>query len=589
MREVPFCFDCWPGGPVTPPPCRRCGSISDYYTSGLCARCHPDAPGERTPARLLPYPIAPVVDSCPDCCAWGVLRTNGWICAGCRSWRENHPRVADCLSCGRRVAVAENGSCRLCHKQRGLIARQLDCRASKFTLVEANRIGQQLFIAGLWQRKGSGRGTYIRTTVAADLSLLRPVPYQQLTMFEPPRDLATGRTRGFVPPPDPAQEAAWHEFVRSHATRHGWSVSVTEQVQRVVRILLGTQDTPGAAIRASDVLAMSSIGLPVRPVLDVITAADMLADDRIAPIVRWFDTQISLLPEQMRSELNVWFDIARHGSTVPPRFLPRAEVTVKNQLSFALPTLRRWAVDHSSLREIGRDDVLAALPAQGSARSTTLQGLRSIFRILKARKLAFVNPTARISVAKPHPVAPAPIDLDRLRAALTSPDPTCAALAGLLAFHAVRVRQLITLRITDIHDGRVHLPDRAVPLAEPVRQRVSAYLDYRNSQWPDTANPHLFIHYRNATTTTPVTPWWISRRLGMTAQSIRMDRILDEAHATSGDLRRLCDLFGLSIAGPTATPPWSTTPPSATSRPPPTRKSRPAAIPSDLDRRPTPL
>ncbi|MBF6207222.1 hypothetical protein IU483_24485 [Streptomyces gardneri] len=137
----------------------------------------------------------------------------------------------------------------------------------------------------------------------------------------------------------------------------------------------------------------------------------------------------------------------------------------------------------------------------------------------------------------------------RAAEALTSPDPTCAALAGLLAFHAVRVRQLITLRITDIHEGRVHLPDRVIPLAEPVHQRVSAYLDYRNSRWPGTANPHLFINYRNATTTTSVTPWWIRRRLGMTAQSIRMDRILDEAHATGGDLRRLSDLFGLSIAG----------------------------------------
>jgi hypothetical protein len=35
----------------------------------------------------------------------------------------------------------------------------------------------------------------------------------------------------------------------------------------------------------------------------------------------------------------------------------------------------------------------------------------------------------------------------------------------------------------------------------------------------------------------------------MPAQSIRQDRILDEAHATGGDVRRVCDLFGLSIAG----------------------------------------
>ncbi|MBY8862333.1 hypothetical protein K7711_38085 [Nocardia sp. CA2R105] len=51
------------------------------------------------------------------------------------------------------------------------------------------------------------------------------------------------------------------------------------------------------------------------------------------------------------------------------------------------------------------------------------------------------------------------------------PDPTGAALAGLLAFRASRVRKLITLQVTHIRDGRLHLADRIVPLAEPVRQR----------------------------------------------------------------------------------------------------------------------
>jgi hypothetical protein len=61
------------------------------------------------------------------------------------------------------------------------------------------------------------------------------------------------------------------------------------------------------------------------------------------------------------------------------------------------------------------------------------------------------------------------------------------------------------------------------------------------------ANPHLFIHYKTATHTGPARPWWISKKLGMPAQAIRQDRILDEAIASSGDARRLTDLFGLSI------------------------------------------
>ena len=42
---------------------------------------------------------------------------------------------------------------------------------------------------------------------------------------------------------------------------------------------------------------------------------------------------------------------------------------------------------------------------------------------------------------------------------------------------------------------------------------------------------------------------WITKRLGISAQAIREDRILHEAHATRGDVRRLIDLFGLSVEG----------------------------------------
>ena len=37
--------------------------------------------------------------------------------------------------------------------------------------------------------------------------------------------------------------------------------------------------------------------------------------------------------------------------------------------------------------------------------------------------------------------------------------------------------------------------------------------------------------------------------LGVSAQAVREDRILDEALATGGDIRRLCDLFGLTVGG----------------------------------------
>ena len=41
---------------------------------------------------------------------------------------------------------------------------------------------------------------------------------------------------------------------------------------------------------------------------------------------------------------------------------------------------------------------------------------------------------------------------------------------------------------------------------------------------------------------------YVLQTVGMAIQQIREDRILHEALATGGDVRRLCDLFGISVA-----------------------------------------
>jgi hypothetical protein len=137
--------------------------------------------------------------------------------------------------------------------------------------------------------------------------------------------------------------------------------------------------------------------------------------------------------------------------------------------------------------------------------------------------------------------------LGSVRGGLQSTDPARAVLTALLAFHALRPAQLRHLQLTDIRDGRIHLPDQTVLLAEPVLMRIAAYLDYRNARWPNTANPPLFVNTRSALATWPVGLRWIRLHLTVPARDIRADRILNEVQATGGDLRKICDLFGLSI------------------------------------------
>jgi hypothetical protein len=49
--------------------------------------------------------------------------------------------------------------------------------------------------------------------------------------------------------------------------------------------------------------------------------------------------------------------------------------------------------------------------------------------------------------------------------------------------------------------------------------------------------------------TGPVSNVCVNEAVGMPVRRIREDRLLYEASAARGDVRRLCDLFGLSIKG----------------------------------------
>ncbi len=118
----------------------------------------------------------------------------------------------------------------------------------------------------------------------------------------------------------------------------------------------------------------------------------------------------------------------------------------------------------------------------------------------------------------------------------------------LLPYHAVRIHQLRDLKLIDFRDGRLHLDGQTILLADPVRDRLRAYLDHRGAARPTTINAHLFVNVRSWAHTRPVSKNWTSDQLGMSGQQIRLDRIFYEAHTTGGDLRVLADLFGLSIA-----------------------------------------
>ncbi|WP_328619911.1 hypothetical protein [Streptomyces sp. NBC_00354] len=417
------------------------------------------------------------------------------------------------------------------------------------TLEETSQHGQQLFIADLFSRHGPPKGRRPYSSPPTP-STLPAATHRQMVLFDMARTLRHRGRRGLAQAADPGLAALTEQLVKERAARYGWSHGTICDVRAGVNIMLGFQDTPGVAITATDVAVLTEVNLPIRHVLAILSEAGMLEDDRVPALTTWFERQVHGLPEPMTEELSSWFRIMDEGSTTTPRQRPRTATTIRLYLGWALPPIRAWAAQgKNSLREISIDDVRRVLPTDGLQRAQAGKGLRSVFRILKARRILFTNPISQIKTGHEPDSVPTALNVTDIKEALDSPDPARALVAAFHAFHALRSLQMQRLKLADILDGRLTLGDRTVPLAEPVRQRLATYLDYRNRRWPNTANPHLLVHFRTANNTGHVGYRWIYLLLGpkLNTRSMRSDRFLHEALATGGDTRRLTDLFGLSF------------------------------------------
>lgn len=412
-------------------------------------------------------------------------------------------------------------------------------------MLEMNRHGQQLFFVGLFRQKR--QPVTSKPIIAPRRRTSYPVAHQQLTMIDVPRDFKKIHSVELLP--DPGFGRFLDDAVRFHAEERGWSKTRINVTRQGLRLLAYAQATPGAPIKASHVAELDPVSFNRQPILDVLDSAGILDDDREPAIMAWYAQRVADLPSAMSDEINTWFEIMVQGSSTYPRSKPRAHVTIRVRVRSLLPVLRAWAAEgRTSLREITREDINQALPSQGSNRTLTCTALKSLFRILKAKRLVFSNPTTHLRSGRPESRIPLPINNAAMRAALGSGNPAREALATLIGYHALRSGQVRGLLLTDVRDGRLYLPDRTIVLAHQPRRCLTSWLDHRTATWPESTNPHFFINIQTAVRTAQVSNVWINSTLGFSAQALREDRILDEATATK-DIRRLVDLFGLSVKG----------------------------------------
>lgn len=541
--RVDFCYACLPGGPFTPPTCKACGTTKHYFSQGLCEICHPGSPQ---------HP-----GSCKGCLAWGVYRRHNWTCWSCRWWRT-HYEIGPCVYCNREVPLGDQGACRLCVENARI--HQEQGRAPDLSTITHD---QQLFLANMmfnrpktprlkprskaaaepWRRKDKNNLPFDPATGFDDAG-------RQLTLFDIAPDPEVVRQRVLVEDSELTRYCA--ALVNDHTERFGWSVRQRNDVIRSLRLLQTLRTTPTAKIRASEVLLLPLYDGNLVSTLDVLADADLLIDDRPSRVEHYFATKASDLPSTIREQLEVWLQAVTEGAIKPPRQRLRDPQTVRLHVMAIVPIIQAWAdAGYMSLAEVTPQLIRESLPETMTRRHSAVNGFRSLFKTLKARKLVFANPMRGIPASVLATNIPLAADAALIRGHLNSREPVVALAVALVSFHALTSLQLRHLKLTDIVDGTLTLDGRSIPLAAPARTRLTAWLDDRARTWPKTVNPHLIVSRKTAPRLIPVSRQYPWKRAGLQAQLLREDRILSEIHATGGDVRRVCDLFGLSVSGAT--------------------------------------
>ncbi|WP_379175925.1 hypothetical protein [Nocardioides daphniae] len=306
---------------------------------------------------------------------------------------------------------------------------------------------------------------------------------EQLTLFEMDPEPEALRQRLLVEDSELTRYCA--AIVADHARRYGWSVRQRNAVIQSLRVLQILRPTPTAKVRASDVVSLRRYDGTITSTLDVLAEAGLLIEDVPTRVERYFNAKFiesGALPDTMREHLQLWLQIMLGGSRHAPRQLPREPETVEIHIQGLAPVVQAWVeAGRQSFAEISEDDILAALtalPAGTSHRHFAENGLKSLFKILKGRRLVFTNPMRGIDLTRIATNLPLPLDPALIRAELDSPNPAVALAVALVTFHGLTGKQVRELQLSDIVDGRLHLGGRDIPLAAPVRTRLSAWLDH---------------------------------------------------------------------------------------------------------------
>jgi integrase len=517
--------------------CERCKQRARART-GPCASCGRHARLTGRYCRACLERASQRVGSCADCLCWTGLV--GGRCRPCRLFGWKHP-LGDCPSCGRRVPLGAAGRCRLClaaSRATGTIPRH-QAGVQLFMLVGTPAAIRSSQPQPPQPAPSAGLGQLRLSKAAAARTAARPSPGQR------PR----------LRPADHLRRSQHRELLAAvvgYGQARGWSPETLRRVQHSLAALLASQPTPAWPLEAATVRQfLLERHLTALRVVEFLTDQGLATSNQHATLDRWLAHRLAALPAPIRAEVQAWIQGLRGRGPRPGR--PRQAATIQGYLRAVTPALADWSARYQSLRQVTTQDVTAQLePLGGPTRKLTLVVLRSLFRTLKARRLAFTNPTAGLVTRREPPPAALGLDPTRRVGLLGRLDRPDQQLIMLLAgVHALRPHQIrpLALEDADLAAGTLRVGGRPRRLDALTRQALGAWLELRRVRWPASANPYLLVNQSTAGGRSPVTRGYVQAvfgRLGITAEDLRVDRLLAEVQASGGDPLTLTLLFGIS-------------------------------------------
>lgn len=341
--------------------------------------------------------------------------------------------------------------------------------------------------------------------------------------------------------------ASFLDALGEFASERGWPQELCERVGRAVRVLVAEHGT--AHVDEAAIATLARRRLPVRHTRAFLASCGLATPAPFAATELWVEARLGRLSPRIATEVRAWLEVLSGTG----RARPKHPDTLRTYLWSAQAPLEAFSSRYESLRAVTRDDVLGELAIlEGSRRAMTATALRSLFCTLKAKKLIFANPTARLHPGRGPERPVLGLDTSTRADLLDRVERVDHRLIVLLiGVHALSRHQICHLLLDDVDPAAstLQVAARRRPLDELTADTLLAWLRERADRFPQTANPYLFVNRFTAFGLGPINPSVITslfRGLPTTTRALRDDRLLAEAAACGGDPLHLVRLFGLS-------------------------------------------